>query len=93
MPFDEAVGLKKKMEAQAIDHFSQLEKEILEGSGITYEFKSEVGFVAQRIEELIKKQPIDFLIIDKRIPGNKEVLDELLSKVHVPIIVIPNSDH
>ena len=89
LPFDEVVGIKKKMEAEAAENFTHLESEILKGSGVTYEFKSEVGFVVHRIEELIKKQTIDFLIIDKRIPGNKEVLDELISKISVPMVLVP----
>ncbi|MBL7870473.1 MAG: universal stress protein [Cyclobacteriaceae bacterium] len=89
MPFEEAVGLKKKMEVEAKDNFTQIEKEILKGSGVSYDFKVEVGFVVHRIEELIKNQTIDFLIIDKRIPGNKEALDELIAKVSVPMVLVP----
>ncbi len=89
MPFDEAIGFKKKMEAEAIDNFKRFEKEILNGNGVSYEFKLEVGFVVHRIEDLIKKQTIDLLIIDKKIPGNKEALDELISKVSVPLVLVP----
>jgi hypothetical protein len=89
MPFDEAVGFKKKMETEAIENFNLLEKEFLKESGLTYDFKSEVGFVAHRIEDLIRKQTIDFLIIDKNMPGNKEALDELIAKVSVPMILVP----
>jgi len=88
-PFDEAVGFKKKMETEAAENFTQYEKEILEGSGVSYEFKTEVGFVVHRIEELIKKQAIDFLIVDKRIPGNKEAFDELISNLNIPIVLVP----
>jgi hypothetical protein len=89
MPLDEAVGFKNNMEREAIKNFSMIEKDFLKNSGVTYDFKSEVGFMAHRVEDLIRKQNIDFLILDKNQPGNREALDELISKVSVPMILVP----
>jgi hypothetical protein len=89
MPLNEAVVFKKKMEQEANNNFSLVEKDYLKDSGLTYDFKSEVGFMVHRVEDLILKQHIDFLIIDKKLPGNNEALDELISKVNVPIVLVP----
>jgi hypothetical protein len=89
MPLNEAVGYKNKMELEAINNFSIVEKDYLKDSGLTYDFKSEVGFMAHRVEELIRKQHIDFLILDKKLPGNSETLDELISKVSIPMVLVP----
>jgi hypothetical protein len=80
---------KKKMEQEANNNFSLVEKDYLKDSGLTYDFKSEVGFMVHRVEDLILKQHVDFLIIDKKLPGNNEALDELISKVNVPIVLVP----
>jgi hypothetical protein len=89
MPFDEAIGFKKKMEAEAMDNFTRFEKEILKESGVSYEFKTEIGFAVHRIEDMIKKQTFDFLIMNKGIPGNKEALDELILKIRIPLVLVP----
>ena len=75
---DEAVDLRKKIEDKARQHFSLLEKEVLEGSGISYDFKMEVGFVSNRVKEYAKKN------------GNKnESFDELAENIHVPLVIVP----
>lgn len=87
---EEVIEAKKKIEAQAAHNFAAIENEMLKGSGITYEFKTEIGFVADRIDALIRKLPIGFIVIDKNMTlENKETFEELLENMLVPTLIVP----
>ena len=68
-----AITMKKKIEEEATLNFGEIEKELLTGTGIKYEFKTEIGFVADRVEEHAKKKNIGFLVMGKGMTiGSKE---------------------
>src|SRR6187549_247490 len=50
----EAFDVRKKIEENAKHSFSILEKEVLADSGVSYDFKIEVGFVSNRVREYAK---------------------------------------
>jgi nucleotide-binding universal stress UspA family protein len=81
---------RKKIEEQAKQNFSVLEKDILKGSGIPYEFKVEVGFVSNRVTEYAKKNTVSFLVISKKMNGrSNESFDELAENIKVPLVIVP----
>jgi hypothetical protein len=87
-----ALQLKKKMEDDALQNFGSLEKEMLTGTGISYDFKSEVGFIADRVEDHVKKNAIDFLVMNKNISEeSKEAFEELVEHLQIPMIIVPAS--
>src|SRR5689334_21029858 len=89
---DEALRMKKKMEDEALLNFGSLEKEMLKGTGISYDFKTEVGFMADRVEDHVKKNPIDFLVMNKNTsPESREAFDELVEHTRIPLIIVPAS--
>ena len=86
----EIVEQKKILEREAYKKFEMLEKECLSGQGISYDFKIEVGFVSDRIEDRAKKNLLDFIVMDKNLKTNSnESFEELMEHIHVPILVIP----
>lgn len=86
----EAVDLRKRTEEKAKQIFSMLEKEVLAGSGVSYDFKIEVGFVSNRVEEYAKKNGVSFLVMGKKMNGSsKESFDELAENLRVPLIIVP----
>jgi nucleotide-binding universal stress UspA family protein len=86
----EAVEIRKKIEEQAKKDFSILEKEVLIESGVSYDFKIEVGFVSNRVREYAKKNGINFLVMGKKMNGSsKESFDELAENIHVPLVIVP----
>lgn len=91
VPYGEsAMALRKKIEEEANRNFQILEKDLLLNKHISYDFKTEVGFIADRVEEHTKNQPINFLVIDKNIrTNNKESFDDLMENMHVPMVIIP----
>lgn len=86
----EIVEQKKSIELEARKKFELLEKEYLIGQGISYDFKIEVGFVSDRIEDRAKKNSLDFVIMDKTMKANNnETLEELIQHIHVPMLLVP----
>ncbi len=86
----EIVHLKKAIEQEARQKFDALEKEYLMDKGISYDFKIEVGFVTDRIEDRVKKNSLDFVVMDKTMRSNSnESFDELMEHIHVPMLLVP----
>jgi nucleotide-binding universal stress UspA family protein len=86
----EALEMKKKIEGEAQESFSILEKELLLGKGVSYDFKSEIGFMADRVKEHEKNNEVDFLVIGKYASNaNSESMNELIKTTKVPLMIVP----
>ena len=86
----EVLQLKRTMEDEANKQFLILEKELLVGRGISYNFKTEVGFVTDRIEDHAKKNSLSFLVMNKNAnESGKETIDDLMEHIHVPVLLVP----
>lgn len=84
------LSMKRKIEEDAMDRFMTLEKEILEGKGVSFDFKSEVGFVSDRVEDHARKKQILFFVLGKKLgQRSKETLMELLDHISVPLVIVP----
>ena len=65
---------------------------LLAGTDLKYEFRTEVGFVSDRIEEYSKKNPFSFLVMDRNMcTKSKDTFEELMENLNVPLIIIPNN--
>jgi sugar phosphate isomerase/epimerase len=86
----DAISLKRKLNEEAIKNFDEIEREYLAGSGIKYNFKTEIGFVDDRVEEHLKSNKISFLVMGKGMSlHNKESFDDLLNQLKIPLVIIP----
>jgi hypothetical protein len=86
----EAPELKRRIEENAKLQFVTLEKELLSGKGISYEFKIEVGFVTNRVKDYSKKHGLSFLVVgDTMRTNNRESFDELAKETGVPLVIVP----
>ena len=87
---DETVNLKKQSEEEASKNFKSLEKEVLEGAGISYDFRAEIGFINNRVEDHVRKNKVSLLVVDQGISNrNKESFNELMKKHKVPLVIVP----
>lgn len=85
-----ATSLKKEIEDQARTKFSGVEIQYLKGQGISYDFRTEVGFVADRVEDFAKNNRVAFLVISKDATGkDEEGFDDLMKQIHFPLVIIP----
>lgn len=91
LPFGEsAVAMKRKIEEEANKNFGVLETEFLKGSKVSYDFKTEVGFLSDRVEEHAKRNPLSFVVIDKNVRSiNRESFDDLVEHANVPVVIVP----
>ncbi|MEO8474657.1 MAG: universal stress protein [Chryseolinea sp.] len=81
---------KKRREQDIGDKFLAYETELLLGTSLNYEFKMEVGFVVDRIEEFTRRNRVSFIIIDKPIcVSNRQAFDDLLEQMTVPVMIAP----
>jgi hypothetical protein len=92
--YEEPFERKKKIEENAIKNFAVVENDFLKTRGITYDFKIEVGFVADRVEALCRKNQISFVIVGKdMITKSREAFEELIQNMNVPIIIAPEDQN
>jgi nucleotide-binding universal stress UspA family protein len=87
----EVVKMKRIIEEEATRNFGVWEKELLADAGISFDFKTEVGFVADRVKEYIRKHNVSFLVMGKNATGNKENFDEMVKHLQVPLVIVPPS--
>jgi hypothetical protein len=88
-PDSNVVQMKSKLEEEASQKFSQLEKDLLLGRKLSYDFRTEVGFMADRVENHARLNPISFLVMDKNMSTSNETFEELFEHVHVPLVIVP----
>jgi Universal stress protein family len=86
----EVIELRKKIEENARVNFATVEKELLTGKGVKYDFKIEVGFVSNRVKDYANKNAASFIVIGNKMnSGNKESFDELAANIQVPLVIVP----
>lgn len=86
----EVVELKKKIEDNAMRNFAKVEKELLAGKGVKYDFKVEVGFISNRVQEYAKKTGASFIVMGNKMNStNNESFDELAENIQVPLVIVP----
>lgn len=83
---DEASTLKNRIVTEAREKFLTLEKKFSLPGSIEYEFKIEIGFLADRVESFARKRSVDLVVLsneqahtmnDQRGRDLKEMLEEL----------------
>lgn len=83
---DEASTLKSRILTEVKEKFLTLEKKFGLPGTLDYEFKTEIGFLADRVESFARKKNIDLVVLseeqahamnDQRGRDLKEILEEL----------------
>ena len=86
----EATEVKKKTESEALRNFAILEREFLAKTAVTYNYKVEVGFIDDRIEDHVRKNKISFIVMGKNMTvKNKETFDDLMENLNIPLVIVP----
>jgi hypothetical protein len=86
----EVLSLKRKKEEEAANQFKAIEKDVLVPEKISYDFRTEVGFFTDRVEDYASRNSIELLVIDKTmIDKNMETFEELIKNLQIPLVVIP----
>jgi nucleotide-binding universal stress UspA family protein len=89
---NEGVELKNQIERDAQQNFLEVERKILKGTGVSYDFKTEVGFVSNRVKDHVKRNGLSFWVMGNHMNStNRESFDELASNIQVPLVIVPQS--
>ena len=85
------IKVKKAIDVDAAQNFDRIAKTIFKPSQ-SYDFRSEVGFIADRVQDFLHKNRVVMLVISKSMVGaNREVLDELIQQSDVPLVIVPEA--
>jgi hypothetical protein len=58
---ENVVQMRKNIEEQAHASFAELERELLKDARVSYDFRTEVGFLFDRVEEHSRSHPLNVL--------------------------------
>lgn len=84
------VNVKKKIDVDAARNFEFMSKALFKKQNISFDFRTEVGFVQDRVQDYARRNNILFLVIAlDQAAGNKEILEEMVKETGVPVVVIP----
>ena len=94
---EETLDLKKNMENEALKKFNEIEKKLMKGQAVSYQFVTEVGFFPFRIEMFIRKSPVGLLVMGNSIIQNFDEyknlsFEQFLKNSNVPVVIVPESE-
>jgi len=81
---------KKSIDADATNNFNKMTESLFKESGVLWEFKPEVGFIADRVEAYTKKYKVGLVVMSTELSrANNEVFLEMLGKLNCPLLIVP----
>jgi len=84
------VGLKRKLDVDAFKNFEVLANGLLSKQKISFDFRSEVGFIQDRVQDYAQRNTILFLVIGAdQVTANHDTLEEMVREIGVPMVVVP----
>jgi len=90
---EDMVGVKKKLDLDAAKNFELLTGGLLKNKKVSFDFRAEVGFIQDRVQDYARRNNILFLVIGFNLAtGNKEILEEVVKEIEAPLVVVPSSN-
>jgi nucleotide-binding universal stress UspA family protein len=84
------IDIKQKKTDQALAKFDELKRDYLSGKVSSYDFTPEIGFLSDRIDDHLRRNSIMMMVIGRSMnASNHETLQDLVSHVNVPVVVVP----
>lgn len=81
---------KRSIDADASTSFSRMTSTLLKESDVAVEFKSEVGFINDRVEAFTQKHKVGLVVMSADLTrANKDLLLDLLVKLECPLLIVP----
>jgi nucleotide-binding universal stress UspA family protein len=96
IPDNEAIGdYRKTIVKKAHEDFALLEKKLGLNGSVPYEFRAEVGFLADRIKSAVQANPGAFIVIGQKLALeiNEQkgmTLEEFIAQASVPVLIVPD---
>jgi hypothetical protein len=90
---DDLFETKKNIETEAKSNFTRVAENVF-NDGQRFDFSAEVGFLNDRVYSHTRKSEVLVVVISKRMAStNREALNELLDKLHTPLLIVPPNDN
>jgi len=81
---------KKDIEEETRQQFLMIEKHSLANTGVSYEFKIEIGFISHHVQEYAANNDLIFVVMDRKANiNNTESIDEVLKDLRIPVLLLP----
>jgi nucleotide-binding universal stress UspA family protein len=86
---------RKSMETKARQDFDTLVKRLKINSSVRYEFRSEIGFLSDRIEAFIKKNDVALIVLGQDMVNSINEhkgtsLEVTIQAEKIPLVIVPN---
>lgn len=84
------VLVKKNIDLDAAKNFEKIATSLLKNEAMSYEFRTEVGFIQDRVQEYARKNNILFMVMGKKlVTSYNENLNEFMDQIEVPLVIVP----
>lgn len=94
-PYEGTIGdYRKNIEHKAKESFEELISKVSLLGNVKYEFRSEIGFLSDRIEAYVKKNDVGVIVIGHEMANSMNdhkglSLQQFISNIKVPILIVP----
>jgi nucleotide-binding universal stress UspA family protein len=94
-PFDGTIAeYRKSVESKARASFDELIKKVSVQGNVKFEFRSEIGFLSDRIEAYIEKNDVGVIVIGHEMANAMNEhkgmsLQQFIKNLKVPILIVP----
>lgn len=94
-PFEGTIaGYRKNIESKARADFEELVEKVSLNGRVKYEFRSEIGFLSDRIEAYIEKNDVGVIVIGHEMANTMNdhrsmTLQQFIHNIKVPILIVP----
>ncbi len=85
---------RKDIETRAREDFDGIVKRLHINGDVPYEFRSEIGFLSDRIEVYLKKHAVDVIVMSQSLAHNINehkglTFEHFLDSTKIPVLVVP----
>jgi nucleotide-binding universal stress UspA family protein len=85
---------RKGIETRAQEDFLAIVKRLQINGAVPYEFRSEIGFLSDRIEVFLKKNKVDIIVMSQNLAHNINehnglTFEHFLDTTKIPVLVVP----
>ncbi len=88
---EDMIGVKKKLDYAATKNFEEISLGILNKLKVPFDFRPEVGFIPDRVQDYARRNNILFVVIGAKLAiENKEIIEEVLKETEAPLVVVPS---
>jgi nucleotide-binding universal stress UspA family protein len=96
-PFENTIAeYRKEVESQAIKNFEELINSV-PNENVKYEFRSEIGFLSDRIEAYVEKNDVGLIVIGQEMANTIQEheghsLEHFLNQINIPVLIVPDGE-